>query len=165
MRVKGYPYWKIAEELGVSIATANTYVTYCLKELVKHTETRTEDLRQLELARLDAMLVPHLAKACKGDTWSTDRVLQIMERRTKYLGLDKPIQHILGGDPDNPISIEHRKAEDAELLESFRRMAAGAKPSAALPKPDPADREIIDVEPEQEEVKLYPQIPKIPQLL
>jgi hypothetical protein len=49
-----------------------------------------DELRAMEVERLDAMLAGLYARACKGDEAAIDRVLRIMERRARFLGLDLP---------------------------------------------------------------------------
>ena len=46
----------------------------------------------MELERLSALDAAHWDKAMQGNGEATDRVLRIMERRAKLLGLDAPIK-------------------------------------------------------------------------
>lgn len=49
-----------------------------------------DDVMELELQRLDAMLMVLWPQVSKGNQGAIDRVLRIMERRSKLLGLDSP---------------------------------------------------------------------------
>jgi hypothetical protein len=49
-------------------------------------------VRKMEVDRLDALLLSMWKKAMNGDGWSVDRVLRIMERRSRLLGLDEPMK-------------------------------------------------------------------------
>ena len=51
------------------------------------------DIIELETQRLDAMLTVLWPQVAKGNQGAVDRVLRIMERRSKLLGLDKPEKH------------------------------------------------------------------------
>lgn len=60
------------------------------RELQRTIQEPAEETRTLEVRRLDALYEAMEAKALKGDTWSVDRCLKIMERRAMLLGLDAP---------------------------------------------------------------------------
>lgn len=60
--------------------------------LKKTLQEPADELRTMEVERLDVMLDGLWDKASKGDTWSVDRVLRIMERRASLLGLDAPVK-------------------------------------------------------------------------
>ncbi len=56
--------------------------------LDKTLQEPAENLRQLELERLDAMLTAIWPQALNGYLGAIDRVLKIIERRSKLLGLE-----------------------------------------------------------------------------
>ena len=114
---------QIGQALGVSTQTAANYVNYCLRELVELTAAATEEYRQLELERLDALQAAIWNQAVSGNLWAIDRCLAIMERRAKLLGLDKPLQHILAGDKNNPLEVEHTYSIDKSLMDRMTRLA------------------------------------------
>ncbi len=88
LRKVGVTYEKIATELGYASASgAQKAVVSALRKVI--TEP-AEELRQLELSRLDALLLSLWPAASKGSVGAVDRVLKIMERRAAYLGLDAP---------------------------------------------------------------------------
>ncbi|MFI5778687.1 helix-turn-helix domain-containing protein [Nocardia sp. NPDC051570] len=86
LRETGANYRQIAKALDISTSTAHAYVDEAMKEL---TREPAESLLQLELSRLDAMLLGIWRQASRGDLQAIDRALKIMERRTKYTGLDQ----------------------------------------------------------------------------
>jgi len=57
LRTKGHTFRDIAERLQVDVATAHRYVKAGLAELAEATQDEAKHLRELELARLDALLV------------------------------------------------------------------------------------------------------------
>ena len=86
MRLAGASYRQISATLGVPLATAHRQVQRMLTE---YAETATQ-LRDMEVARLDRLLMGHWTKAIGGDVNATRTVLSIMDRRAKLLGLDAP---------------------------------------------------------------------------
>ena len=63
-----------------------------LDHLRKDIAHSTEEIVELETQRLDAMLMVLWPQVSKGDQGAIDRVLRIMDRRAKLLGLDTPQQ-------------------------------------------------------------------------
>jgi hypothetical protein len=60
-------------------------VNKCLADIVREP---AKELLEMELARLDALQLALWNQAIKGKVQSTDRILAIMRRRAKLLGLD-----------------------------------------------------------------------------
>ena len=114
LRSRGWTYQRIADELGISKASAHDAVQRALRDTL--TEP-ADDARQLELARLDAMYgavlkvleTKHVTVShgkvielpdSSGELVpleddgpvlaAVDRLLRIQERRAKLLGLDVP---------------------------------------------------------------------------
>jgi preprotein translocase subunit SecD len=88
LRKAGATYQVIAEQLGYAQAKgAYKAVASALKLTLREP---AEELRELEVARLDAMLLVLWRRVQAGDEKAVDRVLRIMERRARLLGLDAP---------------------------------------------------------------------------
>ncbi|TCO47314.1 hypothetical protein [Actinocrispum wychmicini] len=88
LRKAGASYEQIAQQCGYSHrATAHRAVTQALASVA---DELAADVRTLELSRLDSMLMGLWRAARDGDASAVDRVLKIMERRAKILGLDTP---------------------------------------------------------------------------
>lgn len=86
MRQLGYTYERIAQQCGYhDRSVAYNAVQRVLKRDIG---PLAEDVRGLELSRLDQLMTVYFAKAMKGEERAVDRVLRIMERRSAYLGLD-----------------------------------------------------------------------------
>ncbi len=87
LHLAGASYQKIATALGfASKSSAHEAVQKALAS--SRPVTIAGEALETELARLDAMLVGLWAAARRGNVAAVDRVLKIMERRSKYLGLD-----------------------------------------------------------------------------
>ena len=87
LRKAGVTYEVIAGQLGYANASgARKAVVSALKATLREPAA---ELRELELARLDAMLLPLWRPVQAGDEKAIDRALRIMERRARLLGLDR----------------------------------------------------------------------------
>jgi hypothetical protein len=88
LRKKGKSYTKIGEELGISRTQAYHDVHYRLNQIIQEESESTEELRQLELDRLDALLDGIWDSAASGNLDAIDTALKIMVRRARYTGID-----------------------------------------------------------------------------
>lgn len=98
LRKAGASYELIAEKLGYSHPSgAHKAVTSALQKTLREP---ADDLRNLELDRLDAMMLALWQQARQGNQGAVDRILRIMERRAKLLGIDAPTKQELIGELD-----------------------------------------------------------------
>ena len=88
LRRAGANYRAIAKALSCSVAMAHKYVARAMRRLISKCEEQAEEVRTLELDRLDAMLMGLWPNATKGNPQAVAQVLRIMERRATMLGLD-----------------------------------------------------------------------------
>lgn len=89
-RKMGLSYSQIAEKLGLgSPQTAWNAVESALKRTLQEP---ADDVRKMELARLDAMWIKPYLAAQAGDTFAVGTCLNIMNRRARLLGLDAPVK-------------------------------------------------------------------------
>lgn len=94
LRKRGHSYQEISDILGLgSKAYAHKYVREALEEMVKEP---AQDVLALELERLD-MATEKCLDILQNGTPSLrmtamDRLVKLMDRRAKYLGLDTPIK-------------------------------------------------------------------------
>jgi hypothetical protein len=116
LRGRGWSYRRIAAELGIDVHTAHDAVQRALKAIV---EEPAQEVRQLELERLDAMydavmkvletkhftvsqgrLIKIDEEPLEDDApvlAAVDRLLKIQARRAALLGLDAPTKVEQGG--------------------------------------------------------------------
>lgn len=88
LRKAGATYQAIAEQLGYAHAKgAHKAVASALKATLREA---ADGLRELELVRLDAMLLALWRRVQNGDERAIDRALKIAQRRARLLGLDAP---------------------------------------------------------------------------
>lgn len=90
LRKAGMTYDRIGEALGVSKQAVHKSVTKALREITSKAAESAEEIRNLELIRLDAMLAGLWAQAARGNPGAIDRALKIAERRAKITGIDAP---------------------------------------------------------------------------
>jgi len=90
LRIAGATYAQIAERLGVTTAGAHKIVKRVLERTRAETNEEAAELRRLEVERLDALLLTLWKPATEGSLGAIDRVLKVMERRARLLGLDAP---------------------------------------------------------------------------
>ena len=74
----------------MSSRTAHRDVKKHLDEIAQTCTEEAEEVRCIELQRLDGLWKVAHDKALKGDLPAIDRCLRIQERRAKLLGLDAP---------------------------------------------------------------------------
>jgi orotate phosphoribosyltransferase-like protein len=97
LRKAGFTYRAIATQLKVTHETARSDVMTALKQLSDRQDTETAEYRNLELERLDRMMLAVWSDAIKGHLGAVDRVLKISERRARLMGLDAPVKQELSG--------------------------------------------------------------------
>lgn len=89
LRLAGLSFQKLADELGIQKRSAVRAYSRALKEITLEPAT---DVIKLELERLDAIIYAQWDNVIAGDVAAARIVIVAMERRAKYLGLDRPIE-------------------------------------------------------------------------
>ena len=91
LRIAGKELKEIAAEVGYAGESgAHKAIMTALKKTLQEP---ADELRKMEAERLDKMMAAIWEQATSGSansTWFIDRILNIMDRRAKLLGLDKP---------------------------------------------------------------------------
>lgn len=124
LRQAGASYRAIADKLGVSLGQAHSYVSEALAALAAENRDKTVELRQLELERLDRMMLAIWPLVVRGDLKSMNTALKIVAQRAKLLGLEAPQQHEVTGLNGGKIEMEVDVLHVDDLVETFRQMAA-----------------------------------------
>lgn len=117
LRKAGHDYNYIAAKIGKSRKTACQYVLDELARLAHEVAEDADDVRQIEVQRLDDMFNVAFVKAIKGDLKAMEQVVKIMDRRAKFLGLDSATKLAghKGGDLFEAFSAAVKKvAEEGE---------------------------------------------------
>jgi hypothetical protein len=138
LRMAGATYEQIGKALGMTSVGAFQIIRRGSIKRRTATNEVVEQIRELELERLDAMQRTVWPKALKGDLLALDRVLTLMNTRAKYLGLHAPERKELSGPGGRPlqttsanVTIDPRNLTDEQLLVICE--AAGINPSNPAP--------------------------------
>ena len=119
LRKAGHAWESVGAQMGITQQAAQQLVKRALAATMREA---TADLRALEVARLDDLLLALYSLATSNDPElpltrlqleAQDRVLRIMERRAKLLGLDAPSKQEITGADGGPISVEAWQADRA----------------------------------------------------
>lgn len=114
LRQAGVAYEDIAQRLGYSgRSSAWRSVMSALKQTLQEP---ADEVRTLELERLDRMLLGLWPQAVHGNQGAVDRALRIMERRAKLLGLDAPTKSELSGPQGGPIEVNDAREQLLRLV-------------------------------------------------
>ncbi len=96
LRMAGYTYEKIGEELGITAQAAFAAVKRAITNQAKKRSEDVETYRQMQLHQLDKLQSSLWDKAINGDVNAVDRILKILDRRAKLLGIDaEKDEHII----------------------------------------------------------------------
>lgn len=86
-RKRGYSYQQIGASMGVTAQTAWNWIESALKRTIQEP---ADDVRKLELERIDSMWVKPFEAAMGGDVMAITTCLNLMKRRAQLLGIDAP---------------------------------------------------------------------------
>ena len=104
LRKAGATFEAIAKRLGYR-GPSGAY-NAVMAGLRKTLQEPADDLRKMELERLDALTLRSWSLASQGSLEAIDRILRIMARRAKLLGLDAPERKELSGPGGGPIETK-----------------------------------------------------------
>ena len=126
LRKAGATYAEIASTLKLSRTRSYELVKEGLAELGDVLKETANSVRELELGRLDALILIHWPQR---KLWrSSEIILRVMERRARLLGLDAP-QKVAQTTPDGdslPPALDLSKLTDEQLAALDAIYAAGA---------------------------------------
>lgn len=122
MRLLGATLRQIGDKLGVSHETVRTDLRKALDELTELEREKADNLRTLDLARIDTAIRALAPKVMEGDLQTVDRWLKLLERRSKLLGLDAPQQlevasNDLAGKTDEELEAIIAAGEESPVVE------------------------------------------------
>jgi transposase len=106
LRRLGHSYRDIAITLNTSMTTVFKDVKAMNAQWREQAAIDTDAERQLDLERIDAMILGLQGKAERGDEWKVDRVVRLLERRAALLGLDAPRRTVVESRQAEPLRID-----------------------------------------------------------
>jgi hypothetical protein len=89
-RIGGWTFDRIGDELGISAQAAHKLVKSALADLNVKVAENAEELRRLEMERLDTMRNAIWGQVLAGDVQAIDRAIKIGARLAALAGLDAP---------------------------------------------------------------------------
>ena len=110
LRKAGFTYEKIAQQMGLkSPILARNRV---MKALDKTLQEPSEEVRKMELERLDSILLGLWPRILKGEPRAAEVGLSVMERRSRMLGLDAPVRKIVEVITEDAVDRAIRELEE-----------------------------------------------------
>lgn len=104
LRLAGASYRDIAQALNCSVGTATND---CKEALAEIPMQQADEMRTVELSRLDRLQRAVWPSAVKGNLEAVDRAIKIIDRRAKLFGLDAPQQvQITANDVDLDAAVD-----------------------------------------------------------
>ena len=133
MRKTGACYRVIGEQLGVTDKAAHKSVKKALAKLEAVAAEEAEEVRRLELERIDRALLAIWKQVQAGNLGAIDRMIKLQDRRAKYLGLDAPAKQELTGKDGGPVQYEcdYSHLSDEELDRRIAECEAAERREAA----------------------------------
>jgi hypothetical protein len=120
MRIQGRTYRQISKALNISETAAYNCVKNCVLNNDTKLREKAEELRRIELERLDQMYRALMPRIKWGDPNAIEKGLKIMQQRGKYVpDLTEPDKLRLGEDPEAPFQFELAQQECMEVLKSL----------------------------------------------
>jgi orotate phosphoribosyltransferase-like protein len=118
LRKMGLDAQQISGELDMPLDRVKNIISNALKALAKEMKGQAEQIRSLELTRLDELQTAIWTDCMDGKLTAIDRVLKIMERRSKLVGLDAPERLDIKAD----MKLEHMKEAKERLMSKILDM-------------------------------------------
>lgn len=103
LRKFGVGFQAIADQLGY--ADASGAYRAVMAGLKKTLQEPADEVRKMELERLDVAMLAIQAQVRAGHLAAIDKWLKIMERRARLLGLDAPAKAVVTGESGGPLEI------------------------------------------------------------
>lgn len=88
LRQQGYSIETIAERLNITTEAAAKAIKNALRKARRDTKEKANEVVEINLRRLDSLIVNLTNRITAGETSQIDRLLKVMDRQAKYLGLD-----------------------------------------------------------------------------
>lgn len=86
LRLQGFSYLEIADELNISTKTAHEYVEESLNSVRFENAERAAELRDVIVMRNDMLISVLLEKALDGDLYAIDRIGKLQEQQAHLMG-------------------------------------------------------------------------------
>lgn len=132
LRIAGTEYRAIAAQLGVSLSTAHGLVHTEMARVAELNRGKAEELREIELAKLDAIERDMRPRSERGDANAAGVLVRVSVQRAKLCGLEAAQKHEITGANGGPLAIEDARAA---LAKAFAGVAGQSDPESAPATP------------------------------
>jgi hypothetical protein len=119
LRLAGASYRQIADTLGYADGNPGDVWRIVQEELKEVTREPAENVRMMEMERLDLLQMTHWPAARQGDYQATAMVLRIMEMRARYYGLSAPAPSVVMNQTLNQFSSEGVLVIEGETKQAY----------------------------------------------
>lgn len=134
LRLRGFSFEEISEEMMIhsnnpkysAIELTAKMVRRALNRIRKQTKENAEQVRDMELMRLDTLWLSQQKKVLQGDSRAVEACLKIQERRSKLMGLDAPAKQIVA-----QTQPEFNLPDDLAKLNELENMLSGLTTSGS----------------------------------
>jgi hypothetical protein len=127
LRMQGWSLRQIGESLSPQISPQAIF-KIIKRALENLTNEAVEPLRQIELLRCDELTTGVYEKALNGDLPAVDRVLAVMQRRSRLLGLDMQPPRFGSNEFNQPTVRVEVVGDEAAHAEQAARAVLGLGP-------------------------------------
>lgn len=112
LRIDGYTIRDVAKKLGKAISTVHEAIE---KELNEIPAAQVDQLREIDGARLEAVIRGHLSKARRGDAEAAHVVVAAIRQRARLFGTEAPKKTEHTGKDGGPFVFDLTKLTDEQL--------------------------------------------------
>jgi DNA-binding CsgD family transcriptional regulator len=113
LRKRGLTYRAIAQQLGMSAPAVHKAVLKAMRAVRVKQDQDAEIVKTMELENLDRLQLAAWPGAMEGNHLLIDKILKVMERRAKLMGLDAPTK----------VAATDRQGEDLTTPKRIRDMS------------------------------------------
>ncbi len=131
LRKRGHTYAEIAQACSCTPMGAYKACQRALAQLEELAEGEARELRRLQLARLDTALARIWAQVEEGQLPAIDRMIRLLERQSKLLGLDSAEKHEVTGRSGSDVGGLTDEELEARIARARRILGAAPDPAEA----------------------------------
>ena len=125
MRQAGLNYREIGKQFGIAHTTAYRAVKRVMEEIKKETKETAKEHLEIDLLRLEDAVKAIYAKVLKGDLKAIDRLVNIIDKKSRILGYDHLTVSVMSEDDrailDNLFGSINKEREEWSLETSAKK--------------------------------------------
>lgn len=130
-RLQGLTYDQIGKKLKITAQAANKRVLALMVKMASEISEEADKVRELELMRLDRLMLNQWDAADTGDFKAVEVILKIMDRRAKLLGIDAPTKTAQTDTQGNDLNAAYENMSEAERIKRIEELTKKLGQSSA----------------------------------